>query len=112
MSAADPRPDAIRKLNDEFRRTGAGGRIVVTAAINAMPLPDQLAILSAVKSFNAFSADNDPHGEGDFGTIEHKGQKIFFKIDYYDKSLEFGSEDPADPAQTLRVLTVMLANEY
>ena len=40
-------------------------------------------------------------------------EKIVWKIDYYaDKSCRFGSEDPSDPAQSFRVLTIMLAPEY
>jgi hypothetical protein len=34
------------------------------------------------------------------------------KIDNYDPTLSGGSEDPSDPAQTVRVLTLMLADEY
>lgn len=77
------------------------------------PAPaDQAAIREKVETFNDFGPDNNPHGERDFGAFEHKGQRIFWKIDYYDRTLTQGSEDPADPSQTVRVLTIMLASEY
>jgi hypothetical protein len=41
-----------------------------------------------------------------------EGERLFFKIDYYDSTLTMGSSDPADPAVTCRVMTVMLASEY
>ena len=37
---------------------------------------------------------------------------MFFEIEYFDKDLNFGSENPTDPEMTTRVMTVMLANEY
>ena len=64
-----------------------------------------------VRTFDAFTADNDPHGEHDFGSFEVDGRKIFWKLDYYDAAMRLGSEDPADPAKTTRVsLTIMLAS--
>lgn len=60
----------------------------------------------------AYLAHNDPHGEHDFGSVEFLGRKFFWKLDYYDAAMEFGSDDPADLAKTTRVLTVMLAEEY
>jgi hypothetical protein len=57
-------------------------------------------------------AFSTPYGEHDFGSFEIAGEKVFWKIDYYDLSLEFGSNDSADPAQTKRVLTILLAEEY
>ncbi len=85
---------------------------MMTAGINALPDDAKAKVLSAVRSFNDFSEDNDPHKEHDFGSIEVDGEKCFWKIDYYDKSMEYGSENPADPAVTTRVLTIMLASEY
>lgn len=37
---------------------------------------------------------------------------VFWTIDAHDRELRFGSDDPADPAVTRRVLTIMLAGEY
>ena len=62
--------------------------------------------------FSEFTADNDPHAEHDFGSFNLVGRKFFWKIDYYDKDLLNGSEDPGDPERTTRVLTLMLAAEY
>jgi hypothetical protein len=104
--------ERIAELNDLLRKTFIGGRIVITAGIAAMPEPDQAAILAKVQAFDAFSPDNNPHGQRDFGSFSHNGARVFWKIDYYDPSLTCGSEDPADPAKTARVLTVMLALEY
>ena len=87
-------------------------RPLQSPAIAALPYPDQAAILGKVVEFDQFNEDNDPHGEHDFGSFEHAGQRIFWKIDTYDLSMEWGSEDPSDPAKTTRVLTIMLADEY
>ena len=103
----------IRELNDQYRRFGRGnGRTVVTRGIAAEG-PDFVAkALASVRAFDAFSPDNDPWGEHDFGALTLDGRKLFWKIDYYDATLTAGSEDPADEARTCRVLTVMLAEEY
>ncbi|MDP2367246.1 DUF3768 domain-containing protein [Rhodoferax sp.] len=102
----------IRSLNDAFRLTFVGGRVMVTDGVTALPDAIKARALSTVRAFAEFNHENDPHGEHDFGSFEVAGQKFFWKIDYYDKSLDGGSEDPADPAVTTRVLTIMLASEY
>ena len=56
--------------------------------------------------------DTHPYGEHDFGKIVHGHDTVFFKLDYYDLAMEFGSPDPSDAAVTTRVMTVMLAEEY
>lgn len=103
----------IAELNDLCRKAmGVTGRLFQTEGINALPLSVQSAIREKVEMFDSFTEDNDPHGERDFGAFEHKGNSIFWKIDYYAPDLEHGSENPADPKQTVRVLTIMLAVEY
>ncbi|MGD0331990.1 MAG: DUF3768 domain-containing protein [Xanthobacteraceae bacterium] len=102
----------IRILNDNFRSTFVGGQVVMTQGVNAMPIDTKARVLLAVQSFSNFTKDNDPHGEHDFGSIEIEGETYFFKVDYYALDLNGGSEDPADPSVTTRVLTIMRADEY
>ena len=102
----------IRELNDAFRRTFSGGKVVMTAGVDALPDMVKAAALQKAATFDQFNEDNDPHGEHDFGSFELCGRKFFWKIDYYDRDMQYGSEDPSDPSQTTRVLTVMLASEY
>jgi len=110
---ADRKTKEIARLNDLARKAmGVAGKVYMTAGIAALPRADQSAIREKVEKFDAFNADNDPYGEHDFGSIDHKGHKVFWKIDCYDKNQEYGSEDPSNPAKTTRVLTIMLADEY
>jgi uncharacterized protein DUF3768 len=104
--------EKIAELNDLCRRNLAAARVVQTEGISFFAPWDQLAIQIKVATFDDFTDDNNPHGERDFGAFEYGGERIFWKIDYYDKTLTAGSEDPSDPAQTTRVLTIMLASEY
>ncbi|MGF6428204.1 DUF3768 domain-containing protein [Bradyrhizobium elkanii] len=102
----------IRDLNDSFRRTFVGGSVLLTGRVAHLREEVRAEILNRVRTFERFTADNDPHGEHDFGKIQIGQSTFFFKIDYYDRAMENGSEDPADPTKTTRVLTVMFADEY
>jgi hypothetical protein len=103
----------IAELNDLARTAmGVASRLRQTHGINSLPSEIQSRIREKVELFDAFNPGNDPHGERDFGSFAHEGHEVMWKIDYYDKSLEFGSEDASDPAQTTRVLTIMLREEY
>lgn len=104
--------ERIRDLNDAFRQSFAGGKIMMTAGIAAMTEEMRAKVFDRVRTFETFNTDNDPRGEHDFGNFEIDGHKLFWKIDHYDAAMEYGSEDPADPAKTTRVLTIMLASEY
>jgi hypothetical protein len=105
--------ETIARLNDLARGAmGVTCRLVQTSGINALAPEAQSAIREAVERFDAFGPDNDPYGERDFGAFDHDGQRVFWKIDYYDRNLKFASDCPADPLKTVRVLTIMLASEY
>lgn len=112
VSQGRTKSDDIRVLNDNFRTTFVGGQVVMTAGVNELPLDVKARLLLAVRSFNDFSRENDPHREHDFGSIEIDGEQYFFKIDYYSPDMQGGSEDPADPEKSARVLTIMRAEEY
>lgn len=102
----------IRELNDRFRKTGFGGRMMLTHGITSLPQPVVSTIIERVQTFDAFTPDNDPHGEHDFGAIAIEDRKVFWKIDYYAEDMMHGSDDPSDSTKTVRVLTIMLASEY
>jgi hypothetical protein len=82
-----------------------------SSGVRELPL-ETVALLQAVRSFNDFTTDNDPRGEHDSGSVDLMGQTFFFKVDYYSPDMQGGSENPADPEQTTRVLTIMRADEY
>jgi hypothetical protein len=106
----------IAALNDAFRRNPLDrslGKLYMTAGVNSNGPEFVARAISAVIAFDAFTSDNDPHREHDFGSFDLNGEKLFWKIDYYstdDPAL--GSEDPSDAAKTERALTIMLADEY
>ena len=106
------RSNAIRELNDALRKSFSGGVVTLTAGIDALPVDTKEQLLAAVRAFKDFDEGNDPHGEHDFGAIEIEGIRAFFKVDYYDRKLTMHTDDPTDPEQTTRVMTIMLAEEY
>lgn len=103
----------IATLNDNFRKSFISGQVLLTAGIAAMSSEDKANIVSLVQNFDNFNEDNDPYKEHDFGSFDYKGNKIFWKIDYYDRfNTHFASENPADISKTLRILIILLAEEY
>ena len=102
----------IQILNDRLRVHGTGGRVAMTSGIAALDDDTRTKIDNAIRLFDAFTEDNDPHDEHDCAVLEVDGLTVMFKIDYYDLTLSHHSRNPADPAVTMRMLTVMLAEEY
>jgi len=109
-----PTKEKIARLNDESRKGRMPGstKMLLTAMVAALPEEFLLRLRRDVAEFDAFTEDNDPYGERDFGAVVLEGERYFWKIDYYDRSLRFGAEDPTDTTETTRVLTLMHASEY
>ena len=118
----------IVRLNDLARQAmGVACTAVATPGFGALPVADQSRVRELIETYDAFTPGDDPFGERDFGAI-HQGrdgrwtaacpaqgesvETVFWKIDAYDRALQFGSDDPANPTVTRRVLTIMLASEY
>jgi hypothetical protein len=104
--------DRVRTLNDDLRKNLSRGNAFLTAGIAGLGAEAVARIIKTVEVFDNFCHANDPHQEHDFGSFEAEGHTIFFKIDYYDKTMTYHSPDPADPTVTERVITIMLAREY
>ena len=129
-------PSPIAVQNDDFRKhvgiephPTLKGAYHITRAVAALPVEQQQTLLAAIREFNKFEDGNfdgieydatkdpahedyqgsDPYAEHDFGTIgEH-----CFKIDYWsDSELVYGSDDPADPNKTYRVMTIMRLSDW
>ncbi|WP_299154098.1 DUF3768 domain-containing protein [uncultured Tateyamaria sp.] len=111
----------IAEQNDKFRRTwGADftvpGQIVLTRGVADLSPAAKAIIMQRVQGFDVFTEDNDPCGDHGFGAFEFEiggnSYHIFWKIDLYDTDYSMGSDDPANPTVTRRVLTIMHASEY
>jgi hypothetical protein len=129
LAAAREQTARIARLNDLARSAmGVACTTVATVGFRSLPSSDQSRVRELTETYDAFDEDNDPHGERDFGTIyqlgdgrwtterprlrDDEGERVFWKLDYYDRELMFGSDDAANPAVTRRVLTIMLSDEY
>jgi hypothetical protein len=104
--------ERIRMLNDLLRSTFTGGKVMMTAAVAALNPEARAKVLTAVRTFDAFTRHNNPHGENDCAFFMVDGERYFFKLDCYDKTMEYGSEDPSNPEITVRVLTIGTAEDY
>ncbi len=107
--------DKIAELNDKLRLnlfTSGIDHVFISAGVSSLPYLEQARLLDKVQKFNDFNEENNPDGERDFSRIEHQGINYFWKIDYYNKTMDAGSENPADETITTRVLTIMRADEY
>ena len=128
LATAREQAARIARLNDRARQAmGIACAAVTTTGFRSLSASDQSSVRQLIETYDAFDEDNDPQGERDFGCVYQLGdgrwtterlrlrdderERVFWKFDYYDRDLQFGSEDAANPAVTRRVLTIMLADE-
>ena len=104
----------IQQLNDAFRTSLSAdlGRIVMTSGVACLDAETIALIFDAVRTYDQFDGSIDPYGEHDMGRFTVGSKDYHWKIDYYDRNLEFHSPDPADPVVTVRVLTIMRVDQY
>ncbi len=102
----------IRRLNDQFRTTFRGGQILLTASVAELPDMVKASALEKVAAFKDFNEENDPYQERDYGSFDHCDREVWFKIDYYNLTLDSASEDPADVSKTKRIMTIGLAQDW
>ncbi len=76
--------ERIRALNDELRKTGAGGKTFLTSGLIAKGADFIAKATAAVRAFDAFTDDNDPWQEHDCATLDVDGEPVMFKIDLYE----------------------------
>lgn len=108
-SVPDPHDEVIAALNDKFRQMGEGGHVFLTRGVSALGEAMITAAREAVRTYDAFTPENDPYGEHDFGSFKIEEYRFFWKIDAYDPPESYGDDDSWRPT---RLLTIMLAEEY
>jgi hypothetical protein len=93
------------------------GRVLVACAfqmcgVACLDAENIALILDVVRTYDRFDEDIDPYGEHDMGRFTVRGEEYYWKIDYYDRNLDYHAPDPADPEVTTRVLKIMRVEEY
>ena len=117
MMTDEQKTAEIRRLNDAFRKSFFGGRVVTTRRVASLDPLILRCLIKAIMEFDDFTEDNDPYGEHDLFAQVCDGEKYFVKIDYYAMEggvpdLDYGSAEPWDSKKTFRVMTIMHASEY
>lgn len=108
----DPKTVRIRELNEALRKERKGGKIFFAGSLSQADLILKAGVYAAVAAAEVPADGDDPYGEADFGKVVVDGDKYLWKIDYYDKAMEYGSEDPSNPDITERVLSIFRAEDY
>jgi hypothetical protein len=104
----------IRALNLAFyKNPHMHGRLLFSRYVADRGGLFGMKCINALAAYDGWNEDNDSHGEADMCTLTVEGEKVWAKMDYYDKDDQnYGSENPADPTKTLRVCTILFPDEW
>jgi hypothetical protein len=117
MTTSLSRAETIARLNDRARlgldRTSKTmfSRACLATFCDGDTQSALVAQAEMLKAMRQHSFTDDAHRERDFGEMVFRERNVWFKIDCYDLDLTYGSEDPADASQTIRVITIMLPED-
>ena len=103
---------AIALLNDRFRQGDRSlGEYQLSRQVLALPKSKQKQLYSMLQDFSDFNPQNDPTGERKSGEIIIDNSIYKWRIDYLDSSMTMLSDNPSDPNQTARILSLFRADE-
>ncbi|SMD16258.1 DUF3768 domain-containing protein [Rhizobium sp. RU36D] len=110
----EERTRRIRDLNDELRINGRSlnGSMVAMGQLGQEDREKIIRVYRAAAAFDEWPEGDDPYREHDFGKFDVDGESFIFKIDYYSLDEMHGSEHPEDQNTTIRVMTLMYAEDY
>ena len=104
--------EATALLNDRFRQGDRSlGEYKLSRQVLALPKHKQKQLFKELHEFSDFNYENDPHDERKQGTLILENVVYIWKIDYLDISMTMLSEDPSDPNQTTRILSIIRKDE-
>ena len=117
LEKAASNPERIAELNDRARL----GLDRTARTIFTLNLLDSLSdgsrrndILAQARVMKAMRSCtfSDDSPERDMAWVKGDGSRVMSKSDYYDPAFEYGSEDPANAAETRRAITLMKPEDY
>ena len=100
-----------RALNDHFRKTGQGGIVTLSMGLHKL---GQAEVDNVMKQLAGEKGDKsvEAGSEHDTGEIQVGNRTVNWEINYYNKELDDVSDNPTNPDQTTRFMTLLLSTEY
>ena len=96
-------------INDTFRKTFQGGKVVLTHGIRALSKTEVAEIMLKVSKFNDFTVANDPYEEHDYGSFECNGKENHLeKLTITTRITNIVQKTQQTSQKQNRVLTIML----